>query len=43
MYIDFDIKIRLYRNYRLLKLEKRLYSLKYISEEPVLDTKPSYI
>ena len=42
-YIDFDIKIRLCRNYKLSKLEKRLYSLKYTSKRPVLEAEPSHI
>ena len=42
-YIDFDIRIRLYRNYKLPKLEKRLYSLKRISKGPILEVELSYI
>ena len=41
--MNFDIKIELYREFKLPKLEKRLYSLKYTSKEPVLEVEPSYI
>ena len=40
--MDFDIEIRLCRNYGLPKLEKRLYSLKRTSKGPVLEAEPSY-
>ena len=40
-YLDFDVGIRLCRDYGLPEQEKRLYSLKRTSEEPVLE--PSHI
>ena len=42
-YMDFDVGIRLCRNYGLPELEKRLYSLKRTSEEPVLEAEPSHV
>ena len=41
--MNFDIKIELYREYKLSKLEKRLYSLKYTSKRSVLEVESSYI
>ena len=41
--MDFDVGIRLCRNYGLLELEKRLYSLKHTSEGPVLEAEPSHV
>ena len=42
-YVDFDVGIRLCRNYGLPELEKRLYSLKHTSEGPVLEAEPSHV
>ena len=42
-YVDFDVGIKLCRNYGLPELEKRLYSLKCTSEGPVLEAKPSHV
>ncbi len=42
-YVDFDVGIRLCRNYGLPELEKRLYSLKRTSEGPVLEAEPSHV
>ena len=43
MYVDFDVGIRLCRNYGLPELEKRLYSLKRTSEGPVLEAELSHV
>ena len=43
MYVDFDVGIRLCRNYGLPELEKRLYSLKRTSEGLVLEAEPSHV
>ena len=42
-YVDFDVGIRLCRDYGLPELEKRLYSLKRTSEGPVLEAEPSHV
>ena len=41
--MDFDIGIRLCRNYGLPELEKRLYSLKRTLKGPVLEAEPSHV
>ena len=42
-YVDFDVAIRLCRNYGLPELEKRLCSLKHTSEGPIIEAEPSHV
>ena len=42
-YVNFDIEIRLCRNYELAELKKRLYSLKRTSKGLILEVEPSHI
>ena len=41
-YVNFDVRIALYRNHGLSELEKRIRNLKRTSEGPVLEADPSH-
>ncbi len=43
IYVDFDVGIRLCREYGLPELEQRLHSLKRTSEGPVSEAEPSHV